>query len=91
MTYRDDTTPDDIQPGHQVSMKCECGHLSYMAWRLLPRDQQFTPFKDLWPKMCCKRCGRRRPVVIINGVGGPGGEVMEFWRFPTGVEPGDEV
>ncbi len=81
--YDDDTTPDDIRPGDQCSLVCPCGHRVIPAWKTLPRQQQFTPLRELRAKMVCKRCGHRRPAVVIAGHYGQGGDLKDFWRWPA--------
>lgn len=80
--YRDDTTIDDLQPGDQLSMLCGCGHQVWPAWATLPKAQQLTPLRDLRVKMVCRRCGRRRPTVLIAGMKGTSAHLVELWRCP---------
>ena len=81
--YREDTTFDDLQPGDQLSMVCACGHEAQIAWARLERRQQLTPLRDLRPAMVCRRCGRRRPTLLIQGFKGMGGDLFELWRCPA--------
>lgn len=80
--YTDDTTPDDVRTGDQCTLVCSCGSTVIPAWQRLPKEQQFTPLRDLRRKMVCKKCGNRSPTVVISGHYGTGGRLQEFWRWP---------
>lgn len=80
--YGDDTTPDDIRRGDQCALVCPCGSRVILAWANLPEAQRFTPLRDMRAKMVCRRCGHRRPQIVISGHYGTGGQLREFWRWP---------
>ncbi|WP_292045879.1 MULTISPECIES: hypothetical protein [unclassified Brevundimonas] len=80
--YTDDTTIDDVESGDQLSMRCECGNEVQLAWRLLPKAQQLTRLSDLRQKMVCRKCGARRPTLIIVGFSGMSSQLREKWRWP---------
>ena len=80
--YRDDTTPDDIRRGDQCALVCQCGSSVIPAWAKLPQAQRLTPLRDMRAKMVCKRCGNRRPQIVIRGHHGSGGQLTELWRWP---------
>lgn len=79
--YADDTTPDDLRSGDQCRLECPCGHNTIPAWARLPKDQRFTPMRDLRAKMICRRCGRRRPAVVIRGMSGMTSQLHELKRW----------
>lgn len=80
--YGDDTTPDDIRRGDQCALVCQCASSVIPAWAKLPQAQRFTPLRDMRAKMVCKRCGNRRPQIVIRGHHGSGGQLTELWRWP---------
>lgn len=82
MHYADDTTPDDIRTGDQCALVCSCGARVILAWKALPERKRFTPLRDLRGDLVCKRCGTRRPSIVISGHYGVGGDLKEFWRWP---------
>jgi len=79
--YPDDTTIDDVEPGHQVSLNCDCGRNLVPAWARWPKAARLTPLRDLRGRMKCTRCGGRRPAIVITTFG-PGGQPVEVWRYP---------
>ena len=80
--YTDDTTIDDVPYGDRLSCLCECGHRTGLAWRTLPKTQQFTPLRDLRRKMVCRKCGARSPTLIIEGMRGQGSALYIEWTYP---------
>ncbi len=84
--YTDDTTIDDVPYGDRLSCVCECGHRTWPAWRTLPKEQQFTPLRDLRRKMVCKRCGARSPTLMIESMRGPGSALLVEWIYPASRE-----
>ncbi|MET3780769.1 hypothetical protein ABIC32_001414 [Brevundimonas sp. 1080] len=46
----------------------------------LPDVQRFTPLRDMRAKMVCKRCGNRRPQIVIRRHHGSGGQLTELWQ-----------
>lgn len=84
--YGDDTTVDDLVSGDRLSCLCACGNQTWPAWRKLPKEQQFTPLRDLRRKMVCKRCGARSPTLVIETMQGSGSNLVVDWVYPRGVD-----